>query len=49
MYGDLAMGENGFAGFRVASSTVPEPGPVVMLTGLGLAGLMWWWRRKRNA
>jgi sulfatase modifying factor 1 len=40
--------EDFYLGFRVASSAmVPEPGSMVMLcSGLGVIGLLWWRRRK---
>jgi len=31
-------------GFRVAN--VPEPGSIALLVSGGIAGLIWWWRRK---
>lgn len=38
-------------GFRVGSvqqsvNSVPEPGSIAMLLGMGAMGLVWWWRRK---
>jgi probable HAF family extracellular repeat protein len=36
--------EGGSNGFRVAS--VPEPGSIVMLAGVALAALLYWWRKR---
>ena len=35
--------EGTYVGFRVAS--VPEPGSLVMLLGIALTGLLYWWRK----
>jgi formylglycine-generating enzyme required for sulfatase activity len=36
-------GENAFMGFRVAN--VPEPGSIIMLAGIALTALLYWWRK----
>ena len=42
-YGGPTGGSSGI-GFRVAN--VPEPGSIALLVSGGIAGLIWWWRRK---
>jgi formylglycine-generating enzyme required for sulfatase activity len=38
--------EFGYLGFRVASEIVPEPGSSVMLAGIALTALLYWWRKR---
>jgi sugar lactone lactonase YvrE len=42
-----SAGESGEIGFRVAS--VPEPGSLIMLPGIALTALLYWWRKRAAA
>ena len=36
--------ESDSTGFRVAS--VPEPGSIIMLAGIAVTALLYWWRKR---